>query len=360
MLNLNDWGVPFAEEQNAITTARAAVVRICSRIEPHTCDYMGDPLSEIGGAVDSWSEGDGENKAVYARAEVKDSVAAQKIEDGVWKSNWSVFINYQSIDAGGWLHGVSVESITIVNDPAWPSATWKVVSASSGGGKRLMFTTPFKVSASNSNTIKTNKEGGKIPKTPEELEKEIEDLKKENEKLKAEAPAGNGGGDPEASEEDEGTPVEGNPGPVEGDGEGEGSGPNTETAALKAENEKLKKQVNNLTASNANMMPPDKVKALIDEAIRNDHSAQAAKKERDEAYIEFAAVRESLKMKTDPKDFESFGASELKKFTADLAGLKQVAASKGSGFNFVSASGAKGGSTVGRWDSEKKQYVNAQ
>jgi hypothetical protein len=358
MLNLNDWGVPFTEEENALTTAKAAVVRVCSRIEPHMCDYIGDPLSEIGGAVDSWSEGEGEEKAIYARAEIRDSVAAQKIEDGVWKTNWSVFLNYQSIDAGGWVHGVNIESITLVDEPAWPSATWKVVSASNGTKKMLRFTTPYKVVSASGGNNNKKKEGGIIPKTAEELEAENAELKKKIAEYENKAPTGGEG--PGAGEVGEGGGGEVDEGGAGGEGPGAGEvseegtggeGEGQEAAALREENKKLKKQM-------ATMLTKDEAKALVAEAINNDHKAQAAKTERDNAYNEFAALRESLGMKTDPAEFKSFGASELKKFTEDLAELKKVAASKGSGFSFNASSGAKGGSTVGRWDSTKKEYVN--
>lgn len=353
MLNLNDWGVPFTEEQNAVTTAKAAKVRVCSRIDPHICDVFGDPNSEIGGAKESWAEGEGENRAVYARTEIQDSVAAQKIDDGVWKKNWSVFISYQTIDASGWVHGVTVESITLVDNPAWPQATWNVVSASTSDKKYLRFITSYKVA---------NKEGENIPKTTEELEAENAALKKEIEELKAKPKEG--GGDPGTEEGGEGAGSGGDGGDGAGEtgsgdagtgegGEGAGTAGTGEAAALKDENKRLKTQM-------ATMLTKDEAKALIAEGIANDRKAEAAKNDREAAYNEFAAVRESLGKKTDPKDFSGFGASELRKFTEDLTDLKKAAASKGSGFSFTSTSGAKGGSTVGKWDSSKKGFVNSE
>ncbi len=356
MINQNDWGVPFSEEENAVTTAKAAVVRICTRVEPHMCDAIGDPLSEIGEAVASWSEGEGEEKAIYTRAEIRDSIAAQKIEDGVWKTNWSVFLSYQSIDAGGWVHGINVESISLVNAGAWPAATWKVVSASEGNKKMLRFIAPYSVvSASGGKTTK-NKEGGNIPKTEEELEAENAELKKKLAEYENKGPerretpgaeevgeGGGGGIDGSGGEEAPGEDGEGGP---EGSG-GEGQ----ETAALRAENNKLKKQM-------ATMLTKEEVKTLMATAIENDHKVQAAKTERDHAYQEFASLRESLGMKTDAEEFKSFGAAELKKFHSDLSELKKAASLKGSGFSFNSSGGTKGGSTVGRWDSAKKEFVN--
>ena len=163
VLNANGWGIPFAEADNAIKSLKTSVVRICSRIDPHICDYVGDPASEIGHAVDAGRDGDN----VSCKAEITDSIAVQKIEDGTWKPFWSIFASTQEIDSGGWAHGVVIESITIVNNPAWESAKWSVVSASNDGTKRFHITSPFKIVASE------EKQGGET--MPDEIT--IEDLK---------------------------------------------------------------------------------------------------------------------------------------------------------------------------------------
>ena len=360
VLNLNDWGVPLTEEETAITTAEGAKIRICSRVDPHFCDLIGDPSSEIGSVVKAWTEGEGADKAIYAKAEIKDSIAAQKIEDGVWKNSWSVFLNYQSIDSGGWVHGVQIESITLVDNPAWPAATWKVVSAANGT-KKLLYRSSYKIT-------KSTKQGGIMPKTIEELEAENKKLKEENERLKSggEGPAGGegtgegegpaGGEQPEEGEGPVGGEGTGEgEGPAGGEGTGEGEGPAgggaPGMAALRAENAKLKTQMATMVTSAA-------VAKMVNEAIEKDHKKQAALKEREAAFQEFAAVRASIGMETKPEEFKEFGASELVKFAADLKGLKTQVESKGSGMVFSASNDAKGGSTVGRWDSKERKYVN--
>ncbi len=358
VLNLNDWGVPLTEEETAITTAEGAKVRICSRVDPHFCDVIGDPSSEIGSVINAWTEGEGADKAIYAKAVIKDSIAAQKIEDGVWKNAWSVFLNYQTIDSGGWVHGVQIESITLVDDPAWPTATWKVVSAANGS-RKLLYRSTYKL------TTKSTKQGGNMPKTNEELEAENARLKEENEKLKGGGGTPEGGEGPREGVEDGGTPEGteegtgdgGTPGgPEEGTGDGgtpggAGDGGAQGMAALRSENATLKKQM-------ATMVTAAAVSKMVQDAIEKDHKKQASLREREEAFKAFASVRASIGMETKPEEFKEFGAAEITKFTEDLLGLKNQVESKGSGMVFTASQNTQSGSTVGRWDSKTKTYVN--
>jgi len=80
VLNANNQGIPFSEAENSIKSLKTSVVRICSRVAPHFCDDIGDPLSEIGHVVDAWCEDDN----AICKAEIADSIAEQKISDKTW------------------------------------------------------------------------------------------------------------------------------------------------------------------------------------------------------------------------------------------------------------------------------------
>lgn len=175
-LNVNGWGIPFAEADNAIKSLKTSVVRVCSRVDPHICDYMGDPNSEIGHVTEAGQDGDN----VTCKAEITDLIASQKIEDGTWKPFWSIFASTQDVDSGGWVHGIVIESITIVNNPAWETAKWSVVSASEDGKKKIHITFPFKIIAS-----KTGDETIPDELTIEDLKKQIEEKDRLTEELKS-------------------------------------------------------------------------------------------------------------------------------------------------------------------------------
>lgn len=184
VINANGWGVPFAEADNAIKSLKTSVVRICSRVDPHGCDYFGDPNSELGHVVDAWQDGDD----IMCRAEITDSVASQKIEDGTWKQNWSIFTGFSDVDSGGWGHGIVIESITLVNDPAWETAKWNVVSASKEGKRKVHTISPYKIVTYASLTSQTSQPKGDetIPDEPtvEDLKNQLETANKLIEELK--------------------------------------------------------------------------------------------------------------------------------------------------------------------------------
>jgi len=123
--NANGWGVPESEVENAIKTLKTAVVRVCTREDEHACDVTEDPFSEIGRVVDAWRE-DGYVKTKVA---ITDRQAKQKIEDGVWEHNWSVYGHAKEIK-DGWAHGINIKSLTLVRFPAWDEAYFSIVSAS--------------------------------------------------------------------------------------------------------------------------------------------------------------------------------------------------------------------------------------
>jgi ribosomal protein L29 len=356
IINANGWGVPFTEADNALATLQSSVVRICSRMGPHDCDYAADPFSEIGKVVEAWREGDD----IKVKAEITDSVAAQKIEDGTWKTNWSVFVGFNDVDAGGWVHGIAAESITIVNDPAWPTSSWKIVSASDGSKKGIKIISQFTVKKTASKT-----EGEITPdETVEELKKKLADTEKELAELKAKAQtpgstgdAGNAGKGGEGGEGGEsGESGEGGEG-------GDTGGLEKEVANLRASNATLEKQIKEnkkLLASyeveKAKMIPISELETRIAAALEKHDTEIAAKIERDNAFALFAAVRkERLGKDTNPDEYKNLSAADFKNIVEDMGGPKKASAS-GSGFSYPASSAPKG-STVGRWNSTKKEWV---
>jgi hypothetical protein len=319
-------------------------------MDPHGCDVMGDPFSEIGHIVDAWREGDD----VKVKAEITDSIAAQKIEDNTWKSNWSVFVGFNDVDAGGWVHGIAAESITIVNDPAWSTSTWKVVSASDGSKKGIRITSEFIISK----TAAAKTEGETTPEeTVEELKKKLADAQKELDELKkAQAPGGTGDAG------DAGDGGEGGNGGEGGEG-GDAGGLEKEVGELKASKAKLEKQIEDdkkliasLQVEKAKMVPVSELENRISAALKKHDEEIAAKLERENAFASFAAARERFGLETKQEDFKSLSAADLNKLAEELGGIKKAGAS-GSGFSYPAGNAPKG-STVGKWDSKKKEWVN--
>lgn len=319
-LNANGWGIPFSEAENAIKSLKTSVVRICSRTDPHGCDYVGDPLSEIGHVVDAWQDGD----SVIAKAEITDTIAAQKIEDGTWKQTWSVFAGFGDVDSGGWAHGIAAESITIVNDPAWESAQWKVVSASAGEKKRLIKISQFKIIASN--------EGDPI--TPD-LEKRIGELETqlaEKDKLIAEL-----------------QPKADTAGTLE-----------TQVAELTASKTSLEKELGEKTAlvaslekGQAGSVPMDKVQALIASAIEKHDTEKEAKSVLAAAREKFVAARKELGIETKKEEFTSLSASDFEAMTETLS-VKLSA----SGNQMPRYPAPQSSAGLGKWDDVKKAWVD--
>jgi len=285
-INANGWGIPFGEAENAIKSLKTSVVRICSRVDPHGCDYVGDPLSEIGHVIDAWQDGDN----IVAKAEITDSIAAQKIEDGTWKQTWSVFAGFNDIDSGGWAHGIAVESITIVNDPAWESAQWKVVSASAGEKKRLRKISQFKVIAS--------QEGDPITQDLEKRIKELETQLSEKDNLISEL-----------------QPKADSVGTLE-----------TQVSELTASKTKLEKEleekialVASLELEKAGSVPMKIVEEKIAAAIEKHDQEVAAKNILAAAREKFVAARKELGIETKPDEFTSLSASDFNAMTEALS-----------------------------------------
>jgi len=285
-INVNGWGVPFSEADNAIKSLKTSVVRICSRMDPHGCDYLGDPNSELGHVVDAWQDGDN----VMCRAEITDSVASQKIEDRTWKQNWSIFTGFLDIDSGGWGHGIAIESITIVNDPAWETAKWNVVSAAKDGKRKVHTISPFKILASQS-------KGDEIiadEPTVEELKKQLAEKDALIEELKPKA---------------ESVP-----------------GLETQVADLTASNQKLEKDlgdktklVASLEKDKATSLPLEKLDERIAAAIAKHDQENEVKNTLAAARAKFVAARkEALNLDTAEDEFSSMSAADFEKLASEL------------------------------------------
>ncbi|HII01109.1 TPA: hypothetical protein HA351_05480 [Methanosarcinaceae archaeon] len=162
-LNKNGWGVPFSEAGNAISSLKNSVIRICPRDAPHICDIFEDPFAEIGRFMDAWREGD----EIVARAEITDSVAAQKVDDGTWETAWSIYSLSDGIDSGGWTHGFEARSMTLVNDPAWEQAVWQI-AASESGKLAVRCTHRFRIVSSKTETKTGERVLRKLPRTSSE------------------------------------------------------------------------------------------------------------------------------------------------------------------------------------------------
>ena len=287
VINANGWGIPFAEADNAIKSLKTSVVRICSRVDPHICDYMEDPFSEIGHVVDAWRDGDD----IVCKAEITDSQAVQKIEDGTWKTTWSVFAYSDETDSGGWAHNIIAKSITIVDNPAWEQSQWSVTASKDGGKQEVRKISQFKLIASSQ-----NKEGGQL--TPEE---ELENLKKEIEEKDGKI-----------------TELGEQAGKVEGLEKQVGE----LGASVKDLENKLKEKetlVASLEKKEAGSVPMEKVKELIASAIAEHDTEQATLKANAEAREAFVAARKALGMETKTDQFTALTASEFKEMTETLA-----------------------------------------
>lgn len=330
-LNSNGWGVPFAEADNAIKSLNTSVVRICSRVDPHSCDYMGDPNTEIGHVVEAWQE----DNTVFAKAQITDSIAVQKIEDGTWKTNWSIFAGMNEVDSGGWAHGITVESITIVNDPAWGQAKWDVVSASKSNNvdAKKIFTrtlSQFKIIASNN--PQASNEGDNITT---DLENKIEELKKqlaEKDTLISEL-------NPKVES------VEAMEAQV------------AELSASKKDLEEKLTEKSKLIASlekdKAGSLTLDEAQKLVASALSDYEKKVMAEQERTAAYTLFASAREKIGLETNPEDFKTLAASDLKKLAEDLGSIKLSASGE---LKYPADSTAKNTACVGAYDAKTGEW----
>ena len=172
VLNKNGWGIPSSDADNAINTLKSAVVRVCSRNDPHGCDISEDPKSEIGRVLDAWKDGSN----VYTKVDITDSVAAAKVKEGTWQKKWSVYGKAGALNEG-WTNGASLKSITLVTNPAWEQSTFDV--AASEEDPRLLFLNDFSITASVGNTMTDNNVTPPGGPSPADFEQQLADSKKQ-------------------------------------------------------------------------------------------------------------------------------------------------------------------------------------
>jgi uncharacterized protein YoxC len=125
--NKNGWGVPSSEAANVISSLKTSILKICPG-ESHACDYSGDPFGRIGRNVAAWLEDDG----VHAKYEVTDSIAERKLKEGTWHDlKWSTFASSKNDHTknDGWVYGVAVKTMTLVKNPAWEQAQFKIAAS---------------------------------------------------------------------------------------------------------------------------------------------------------------------------------------------------------------------------------------
>ena len=162
VLNANNQGIPLSEVPNTLASLPLSPIRICTRLpneSAHHCDFSGDPKSEIGRIIEAWHDTTVTPSVIMTVAEILDSVAIQKIMDGVWANTWS-FFGSGIEDEKGFIHDFHVEAMTLVNDPAWKESQFKVIAASAGDNptiKKWRFDARMTVKASDSKEKKVKK-----------------------------------------------------------------------------------------------------------------------------------------------------------------------------------------------------------
>lgn len=127
-INKNGWGIDSKEINNYAAGLIGVPLRKCSGADElemaHSCDYNWNPDDDIGritgaGIIDGW---------LHAAAEITDSIAQRKIAEGTWNTFWSSFLSHTAQSAGNMLSGTKALSVTLVEDPAYTGAHFKVNS----------------------------------------------------------------------------------------------------------------------------------------------------------------------------------------------------------------------------------------
>jgi hypothetical protein len=140
--NKNGWGILDSEIQNVVATLKGKSLTVCPRSgDAHACDF--DPKAEIGKMSDVWY--DPFAKKIKAMAEITDSVAQRKINEGTWKPNWSVRLAAKE-NVDGWAKGVEGKNVTVVPEGAWPDANFNVLASNEEGFETFLIAN-FSVSA---------------------------------------------------------------------------------------------------------------------------------------------------------------------------------------------------------------------
>ena len=176
----NQFYVPSSDKSNAFTLLNKPV-RLGDLVpnDSHLKDRLKDPDSVIGHIKDVWINED--DNAAYANAIITDPIADYAIRKGAFDElGWSIYSNVAKWD-GSAATGLDIESISLVQNPAWPAARWKI--AASTDGSKLHFLNPIKLSASDTMIDETKEEGVQTPHVQQDSVQEV-DLKKEVEELK--------------------------------------------------------------------------------------------------------------------------------------------------------------------------------
>jgi hypothetical protein len=305
-LNKNGWGVPASEADSAISSLKNAVIRVCPRDSPHGCDYSEDPKAEIGRVLDAWKEG----QVIKTRAEITDSVASQKIQEGTWPKKWSVYSKAAALK-NGWAHGVSNRSLTLVTNPAWDESTWEI-AASDDGQIGIRFFEQFSIVASVDDIMpdepQTPPAGGASPAELEQQmslkQKEIDDLKASNGTL------------------------------------------NEQIEALNKEVGDLKTLAASKDTELSKRITMEDAQKLVASAITADKEAR----DREAALVKLTAARKDLNLETKPEDYKSLTAADIDRQTEEFSKIKLSAAVKYPSNSTPATPG------IGNWNARTRKY----
>lgn len=132
-LNANGWGIHSSEITNTIASLKQSVVRLCPE-KAHSCDFAESKKHEIGMVKDAWFDG----KYIRAKTEILSEKAKSLIRNREIAA-WSVY-GQGDQHGDGFVQNYLNKSLTLVADPAWKSAQFSQVAAST----RFMLANPFK------------------------------------------------------------------------------------------------------------------------------------------------------------------------------------------------------------------------
>ncbi len=283
VLNKNGWGIPSSDADNAISSLQKAVVRVCSRDAPHSCDATEDPKAEIGKVVAAWIEGN----AVRTKVNITDSIANQKLIEGTWPKKWSVY-GKSKAKVNGWTDGANIRSITLVTNPAWDDATFNI-AASEYGENKFLFYNDFELMASVDDTMTGNDTPPAGGLSPAEFEQQLADKQKMIDDLT-----------------------------------NENTGIVAQLASVTKERDELKTLAASLKEENSKRITTDDAKQMIAAAIAADHEAQA----RSAAIEKLTAARTVFGLETKPESLVNLSAADINK-QAEEFGQIEISASAG-------------------------------
>lgn len=300
--NNNGEGIPSTEIENAISSLKSAVIRVCPRNEPHVCDVKEDPNAEIGHIADVWQD----KNNVYAVANITDSIADRKIRDGTWKGGWSIYAGGDD-KQDGWLSGVNIKSLTLVNDPAWNDAKW-TIAASNNESNEIRFFSSYQLVSSVGNTmtdpITEPTGGGGIPADFElklsEKDKLIETL-------------------------------------------------NAEKASMTEQINTLSTEIGELKTVSASRVPMDEVQKMVDVQAQKIAASEVTKYKEElakgVALEKLTAARAKVGLETDVKDYATLTASDVTKLSEDFG---KITLSASQTPQYPARNSGSSGFTVGR------------